>query len=73
MVKYEDIKPNHVLCEIIEGEVVYALDKKLKKVVIANDSIVKDVIAAIESKEENRYLFWIITEDESEADNGETL
>lgn len=76
MVRYETIRSYWVIDEIKNGKKVYVLDRKNRTVHLVNVAPVGDVIKAIESEEEGRYIYWSETEvadevtEETESDNG---
>ena len=70
--KYSNVYSCWIFDEIKNGKKVYALDRKLRKVVLVNELTVDQLVAVIHSDEEEttRYEFWT---EEEEKENAEEL
>lgn len=67
--KYKSIYSHWIFDDVQDGKKVYALDRKLKKVVLVNDLTIDQVVAVINSDKEepNRYEFWYEETEVTEA------
>lgn len=65
--KYESVYSFWLFDAIKQGKRVYALDKKLKKIVLVNDLTAEQLVAVMNSAEAEptRYEFWYEESEES--------
>ena len=63
---FNAIFPCYLFDEVKSGKLVYALDKKTRKVSLVNDLIVEQLVAVMNSAKEEptRYEFWYEKEKE---------
>lgn len=63
--KYKSVYSFWLFDEIKSGKRVYALDKKLKKIVLVNDLTAEQLVAVMNSDQEEptRYEFWYESEE----------
>lgn len=66
--KYRSVYSFWLFDEIKSGKRVYALDKKLKKIVLVNDLTAEQLVAVMNSSEAEptRYEFWYEFEEDIE-------
>ena len=67
--KYKSVYNCWLFDEVKNGNMVYALDRKFKKVVLVNDLTVDQLVAVMHSADEEptRYEFWYEETEETEV------
>ena len=70
--KYTEVYSYWLFDEVKNGKKVYALDRKLRKVVLVNELTADQLVAVMHSADEEttRYEFWT---EEEEKENAEEL